>query len=84
MHFHGAEWIDISQNDELFSLLPPSVTTARAQQTSFENDDEKKKYDTAQILRQEQLNQEQHALHSKHFSFHCRLELQYEVMPVHV
>ena len=35
----GAEWIDISQNDELFSLLPPSVTTARAPQTSFENDD---------------------------------------------
>ena len=80
----GAEWIDISQNDELFSLLPPSVTTARAPQTSFENDDAKQKYDNAQMLRQEQLNQEQHALHSKHFSFHCRLELQYEVMPVHV
>ena len=80
----GAEWIDISQNDELFSLLPPSVTTARAPQTSFENDDEKIKYDNAQRLRQEQLNYEQHTLHSKHFSFHCRLELQYEVMPVHV
>lgn len=80
----GAEWIDISQNDELFSLLPPSVTTVQAPQTSFENEDEKQKYDNAQMLRQEQLNQKQHALHSKHFSFHCRLELQYEVMPVHV
>lgn len=80
----GAEWIDISQNDELFSLLPPHVTTARPQPTHFENEEEKNRYNAAQIQRQEQLQQEQNALHSKHFSFHCRLELQYEVMPVHV
>ena len=43
----GAEWIDISQNDELFSLLPQSVTAARAPQTSFESEDEKKQYNNA-------------------------------------
>lgn len=80
----GAEWVDISQNDELFSLLPPSVTAARAQQSLFDSETQQKEFDNAQRSKQEQLNHEQHALLSKHFSFHCRLELQYEVMPVHV
>lgn len=80
----GAEWIDISQNDELFSLLPARVTTARPQQTVFESEEEKDLYNAEQRKKQEEVQQEQNALHSKHFSFHCRLELQYEVMPVHV
>ena len=77
----GADWLDISQNDELFALLPPHVTATRPKQKYFENEEEKQVYNAEQKQKQEQVQQEQNGLHSKHFSFHCRLELQYEVMP---
>jgi len=51
---------------------------------NFESEDDKRAYDAEQLRKQEQHHEERNALHSKQFSFHCRLELQYEVMPVHV
>ena len=80
----GSEWMDISKNDELFSMLPPHVTTARPRQTQFTSEEEKRAYDTEQLRLQEQHHEERNALFGKQFSFHCRLELQFELMPVHV
>lgn len=73
----GINWLEMSQNDELFSKIPSHITTQSARADDMSTED----WQALQQARKDQFTQHANALINKPFSFHCRLQLQFELLP---
>lgn len=76
----GIHWVELSENDELFSKIPAHLTT---QGLRNENMTEEQWHENQEHLKQE-FTAAANALIKKPFSFHARLQLEFELIPTSV
>jgi hypothetical protein len=76
----GIHWVELSENDELFSKIPAHFTTP-----SMKTEDMTEEGFLAhQELRKQQFTQAANMLIKQLFSFHACLQLEFELMPTAV
>jgi hypothetical protein len=76
----GIHWVELSENDELFSKIPAHLTT---QGLRSENMSDAQWHENQERLKQE-FTAAANALIKKPFSFHARLQLEFELIPTSV
>jgi len=76
----GIHWVDMSENDELFSKIPAHLSVPAVREEGMSTEDWQKQ----QMQRQERFTQAANALLKQPYAFHARLELQFELMPTAV
>jgi hypothetical protein len=76
----GIHWVDMSENDELFSKIPAHVSMPAVRAEGMNADEWQKQ----QMTRQEKFTQAANALLKQPFAFHTRLQIEFELMPTAV
>jgi hypothetical protein len=74
----GIHWLEMSENDELFSKIPAHLTTAVPRPAEGENVEE---WQLLQAKRKEELTTAANNLIKKPYSFHARIQIEFELMP---
>jgi hypothetical protein len=75
----GIHWVDMSQNDELFSKIA-HLNTPVVRTDAMSGEDFKEQ----QLARREQFTQAANSMIMKPYSFHARLQVEFELMPTAV
>ena len=76
----GIHWIDMSENDELFSKIPAHISTPAVRTDNMSNED----WQEHQRSRQLQFTEAANAIIKQPYAFHARLQLEFELMPTSV
>jgi hypothetical protein len=74
----GIHWLEMSENDELFSKIPAHLTTAVPRPAEGESVEE---WQTLQAKRKEELTTAANNLIKKPYSFHARIQIEFELVP---
>jgi hypothetical protein len=75
----GIHWVDMSQNDELFSKIA-HLNTPVVRTDAMSGEDFKEQ----QLARREQFTQAANSMIMRPYSFHARLQVEFELMPTAV
>jgi hypothetical protein len=73
----GIHWIDMSENDELFSKIPANISSPAVSTETMSNKD----WQEHQKARQVQFTDAPNAIIKTPYAFHARLQLEFELMP---
>jgi hypothetical protein len=73
----GIHWLEMSENDELFSKIPTHLTTALTRPEDISVDD----WHVMQAKRKEDLTTAANILIKTPYSFHARIKIEFELMP---
>ena len=76
----GIHWVDMSENDELFSKIPAHLSAPAVRSEGASAD----AWQQEQMQRKEQFTAAANALLKQPYAFHARLELKFELMPTAV
>ena len=76
----GIHWIDMSENDELFSKIPAHISTPAVRTELMSNED----WQEHQKSRKLQFTEAANAIIKQPYAFHARLQLEFELMPTSV
>jgi hypothetical protein len=68
----GIHWLEMSENDELFSKIPAHLTTAVPRAEGEDAD----KWQAEQLKRKEELTTADNNLIKKPYSFHARIQVE--------
>ena len=74
----GIHWLEMSENDELFSKIPAHLTTAVPRPAEGESVED---WQQMQAKRKEELTVAANNLIKKPYSFHARIQIEFELMP---
>ena len=77
----GIHWLEMTENDEIYSKIPSRLTTSLARPTDA---DALGAYETEKAKRKEELTQAANMLIRKPYSFHARIQIDFELMPTAV
>ena len=72
----GIHWLEMTENDELFSKIPAHLTTPVPRTEGMSVED----WNTLTTQRKEEFTDAANAIIKKPYSFHARLELEFELM----
>ena len=72
----GIHWVDMSENDELFSKIPTHLTTPAVRGEHMSDDD----WQTHQKTHKEQFTQAANVLIKQPYAFQARIQLEFELM----
>lgn len=72
----GIHWMEMTENDELFSKIPTHLTLPVIKLDSMSNED----WQAEQTTRKEQLTAAANDLIKKPYSFHARIKIEFELM----
>jgi len=75
----GIQWVELTENDELFSKIPAHLTSLAAQ-----GDMSSEEFQQAQAENKRQFTQAANNLIKQPFSFHARIQLEFELIPTSV
>jgi hypothetical protein len=76
----GIHWLEMTENDELFSKIPTHLTTPVPRTESMSVED----WNTLTTQRKEEFTTAANAIIKKPYAFHARLELTFELMPTSI
>ena len=74
----GIHWLEMSENDELFSKIPAHLTTAVPRPAEGESVVE---WEAMKAQRKEELTTAANNLIKKPYSFHARIQIEFELVP---
>lgn len=73
----GIHWLEMTENDELFSKIPTHLTMPVIKGDDMTTED----WQTQQTKRKEELTAAANSLIKKPYSFHARIKIEFELMP---